>query len=87
MRKQGLSGRPKKEAIVLHQEAIVDSTGQLSIKIDRTVKEIVIKIDHAIEPVHQELRDFRYWPEIAAVGIWTIAAILIANLIIELLVG
>ena len=87
MRKQGLSKLSEKEIMVLHQEAIVDSTGQLNIKINGAVKEIVIKIDHAIEPVHQELGNFRYWPGIAAAGIWAIAATLIANLIIELLVG
>ncbi|MFQ6040423.1 MAG: hypothetical protein ACE5PV_06160 [Candidatus Poribacteria bacterium] len=87
MREQGLSGRPEKEAIVLHKEAIVDSTGQLSIKIDRKVKEIVIKIDYAIEPVYQELGDFRYWPALAAAGVWTIAASLIASLIFKIFLG
>jgi hypothetical protein len=82
-----LDGLAEKEIMVLNQEAIVDSTGQLSIKTDRRVKKIVIKIDHAIVPVHQELRDFRYWPEIAAVGIWTIAASLIASLIFNIFWG
>ena len=73
--------------MVLPQKAIVSSTGQLNIKIDGVIREIGIKIDHAIEPIHQELRNSRYWYGIAVAGIWAIAATLIANLIIELLVG
>ena len=85
--KQGLDGLSEKEIMVLHQEAIVDSTGQLSAKIDGAVKEIGIKIDDAIVPVHQELRHLRLWSKIVAAGIWAVVASLIASLILKLLVG